>query len=72
MGISAALDGLGVVLEYTLLAERELIAGKFVAPLKGVSESVRYVGHHVVLPRRKRQQAAVEQFKAWLFKDLQS
>lgn len=53
-------------------AGQELIAGKFFAPLKGGSESVRYVGHHVVLPRRQRRQAAVEQFKAWLFKDLQS
>ncbi|WP_329956617.1 LysR substrate-binding domain-containing protein [Pseudomonas putida] len=72
MGISAAVDGLGVVLESTLLAERELAAGKLVAPLRGVSESVRYVGHHLVHPRRQRQQASVEQFKAWLFEELQS
>ena len=72
MGISAAVDGLGVVLESTLLAERELAAGKLVAPLREVSNSVHYVGHYLVYPRRQRQQDAVGQFKAWLFKELQS
>ncbi len=70
MGISAAVDGLGVVLESTLLAEREMATGKLVAPLKGISQSVRYVAHHLVHPRRLRQQEAVAQFKMWLFKEL--
>jgi len=70
MGISAAVDGLGVVLESTLLAEREMATGKLVAPLKGLSQSVRYVAHHLVHPRRPRQQEAVAQFKMWLFKEL--
>ncbi|MCI1035887.1 LysR substrate-binding domain-containing protein [Pseudomonas putida] len=71
MGISAAVDGLGVVLESTLLAERELATGKLVAPLQGASTSVRYVAHHLIHPRRQRQQDGVNQFKTWLFKELQ-
>lgn len=41
MGISAAVDGLGVLLEYTLFLERELATGKLVCPLRGVSNSAR-------------------------------
>ncbi|MGJ7546945.1 LysR substrate-binding domain-containing protein [Pseudomonas alloputida] len=70
MGISAAVDGLGVVLESTLLAERELATGKLVAPLREVSQSVRYVAHRLVHPRRPRQQDAVAQFKNWIFNEL--
>lgn len=72
MGISAAVDRLGVVLESTLLAEREISVGKLVAPLQGTSRSVRYVGHHLVHPRRPRQQDAVNQFKTWLFVELEN
>lgn len=70
MGISAAVDGLGVVLESTMLADRELRSGKLVCPLRDVSNSVRYVGHYLVHPRRHRQHDAFAQFKAWLFDEL--
>lgn len=70
MAISAAVGGLGVVLESTLLAEAELSAGKLVAPLRGITNSVRYVGHHLVHPRRHRQHDAAMRFKAWLMEEL--
>lgn len=70
MCIAAAVDGLGVVLESTLLAERELASGKLVAPLRGQSTSVRYVGHYLVYPKRQQQHAALRQFKDWLLAEL--
>lgn len=70
MAIAAAVDGLGVILESTLLAERELAAGKLVAPLRAQTASVRYVGHYLVHPRRHRQHTAFTQFKTWLLAEL--
>lgn len=59
-----------MVLESTLLAERELASGKLVAPLRGQSTSVRYVGHYLVYPKRQQQHAALRQFKDWLLAEL--
>ena len=70
MAISAAVGGLGVALESTLLAERELAAGQLVMPLRHRSQSVRYVGHHLVHPRRHRPHPAFEQFKGWLLSEV--
>ncbi|MGK0148416.1 LysR substrate-binding domain-containing protein [Pseudomonas putida] len=70
MGIAAAAGGLGVVLESDLVAEQELASGRLVSPLRHVSNSVRYVGHYLVHPRRPRQPHAVSQFKQWMFKAL--
>lgn len=70
MAISAAVDGLGVVLESTLLAERELKFGALVCPLRAASNPVRYVGHYLVHPRRHRQHDTFSQFKAWLMQEL--
>ena len=50
--LSAAADGLGVALESTLLAERELLSGRLVRPLLGRCQDVTYIGHHLVFPRR--------------------
>jgi LysR family glycine cleavage system transcriptional activator len=72
MGISAAVDGLGVVLESTLLAERELAAGALVCPLIDKSSSVRYVGHYLVHPRTHRKEDAFARFKRWLLSELNS
>src|SRR5438874_584145 len=46
LAIAVAADGLGVALESTLLAEREMASGRLVAPLARRSESIRYIGHH--------------------------
>ena len=70
MCIAAAVDGLGVVLESTLLAERELASGKLVAPLRDSTTSVRYVGHYLVHPRSHHQHAALTRFKSWLLGEL--
>lgn len=70
MGISAAVDGLGVVLESMLLAERELASGALVCPLIGKSNSVRYVGHYLVHPRTHRKEDAFVRFKRWLLSEL--
>ena len=50
LAIAAAADGLGVALESTLLAEREILRGRLVAPLAGRSQDIRSVGHHLVYP----------------------
>jgi DNA-binding transcriptional LysR family regulator len=66
LAIAAAADGLGVTLESTRLAERELASGRLVQPLAGVAEDVRYVGHHLVFPRSARQRHGLRLFTRWL------
>ena len=70
MGIAAAADGLGVVLESDLLTARELASGRLVRPLLEMTQAVRYVGHYLVHPRSHRQPHTVMQFKHWLFREL--
>lgn len=72
MSIAAAVDGLGVIMESTLLTERELASGKLVAPLRGQSTAVRYVGHYLVYPKRQHQHPAFNEFKNWLLAELHS
>lgn len=66
LAIAAACDGLGVALESTLLAEREIAAGRLVAPLAGRAVDIGYVGHHLVFPSVNRQRRIVRLFIAWL------
>jgi hypothetical protein len=40
-----------VALESTRLAESVLASGRLVRPLAGRGEDVRYVAHHLVIPR---------------------
>lgn len=70
MAIAAAIDGLGVAMESTFLTQRERADGRLVAPLLGKSNSVRYVGHHLVHPHRKLQHTASQQFRQWLMHEL--
>lgn len=70
MAIAAAVDGLGVVLESTLLSERELQRGQLVRPLAGTTREVEYVGHYLVHPRSQHRHEAFETFKAWLMSEL--
>lgn len=70
LAIAAAVDGLGVALESTRLAERELRRGTLVAPLAGLAEDVRYVGHFLVFPRTARQRRTVRLFGSWLLGEL--
>jgi len=72
MAIAAAVDGLGVVLESTLLSERELQRGELVRPLAGSTRDMEYVGHYLVHPRRQDRHEAFETFKAWLMTELRT
>jgi DNA-binding transcriptional LysR family regulator len=70
LAIAMAASGLGVTLESTLLAEREIEAGRLVAPLAGRSSDIRYVGHNLVFPRASRQRHAVRAFANWIAAEL--
>jgi LysR family glycine cleavage system transcriptional activator len=68
--LSAAADGLGVALESTLLAERELLSGRLVRPLLGRCQDVTYIGHHLVFPRGLSQSRGLRLFLDWLLAEL--
>ena len=70
LSISAAADGLGVALESTLLAERELASGRLVRPLEGACRDVVYTGHWLVFPRARRYSRPIVLFAGWLGKEL--
>ncbi|MFC3125439.1 LysR substrate-binding domain-containing protein [Pseudoroseomonas globiformis] len=70
ISISAAADGLGVALESTMLAERELAAGRLVRPLQGICEDVVYTGHWLVFPSSRRYARSMVLFLDWLGKEL--
>ncbi|MDE1182673.1 LysR substrate-binding domain-containing protein [Paraburkholderia sp.] len=70
MAIAAAVDGLGVVLESTLLAERELNKGTLMCPLIGSTREVPYIGHYLVYPKRLHHHQAFDTFKTWLLNEL--
>jgi LysR family transcriptional regulator, glycine cleavage system transcriptional activator len=70
LALAAAADGLGVALESTLLAEREMLRGRLVAPLAGRAEDIRYVGHHLVYPRPCEQRTPLRLFAQWLAREL--
>lgn len=66
LAIAAAADGLGIALESTLLAERELASGRLVMPLAGRAEDVTYVGHSLVFPKLAKPNKQVSVFAEWL------
>lgn len=70
LAIAAAAEGLGIALESTLLAEREIARGRLVAPLSGRSQDIRYVGHHLVYPRPVERKNALRSFSQWLAREL--
>lgn len=70
LAIAAAAQGLGVALESTRLAERELASGRLVMPLEQKSTPVRYVGHNLVFPRYVRQRHPLKTFSEWLLTEL--
>jgi LysR family glycine cleavage system transcriptional activator len=70
LAIAAAVDGLGVALESTRLAERELASGRLVRPLAGRAEDVRYVAHHLVFPRTAGRRHTLRLFAKWLSTEL--
>jgi DNA-binding transcriptional LysR family regulator len=70
MAIAAAVDGLGVTLESTRLAERELSSGKLVAPLAGRASDPSYVGHYLVCPPQAKHRRSVRTFTRWITKEM--
>lgn len=70
MAIAAAADGLGVTLESTRLAEREIARGQLVTPLKGIARDVSYVAHYLVFPPKAKPRRAVRMFATWLAREL--
>ena len=70
LAIAAAADGLGVALESTRLAERELKSGRLVAPLAGRANDVRYVGHRLVYPKAFHHRRTLRLFSQWLLTEL--
>jgi LysR family glycine cleavage system transcriptional activator len=71
LAIAAAADGLGIALESTLLAEREIARGRLVAPLAGRAQDIRYVGHHLVYPPPAERRAPLRYFALWLARELE-
>jgi LysR family transcriptional regulator, glycine cleavage system transcriptional activator len=71
LAIASAADGLGVALESTLLAERDLKAGRLVMPLTGKSKDITYTGHHFVFPNQTRPNKLVAMFADWLKVEIQ-
>ncbi len=70
MAIAAAVDKMGVALESTRLAERELARGDLVAPLAGRFRDITYVGHSLVFPPAAKPRRAVRMFAAWIATEL--
>lgn len=70
LAIAMASSGLGVTLESTRLAEREIATKRLVAPLTGRSVDIHYVGHHLVFPRASRQRRPIRVFADWITREL--
>lgn len=70
MAISAASDGIGVVLESKLLAEKEIASGRLVAPLVDRTEEIHYIGHNLVYSAEKEHNIALTTFINWLLEQL--
>ncbi len=70
LAISAAVNGLGIALESTRLAEREIADGRLIPILKGASKDVRYVGHYLVFPQLSLRRHTLQVFARWLLGEL--
>ena len=69
MAISAAVDGLGVCLESVMLAQRELDAGKLVAPFGSAGPQVQ--GYTFNLLKSRADLPKIRSFQQWLFRELE-
>jgi LysR family transcriptional regulator, glycine cleavage system transcriptional activator len=63
LAIAAAVDGLGICLESTHMAERELASGRLVMPFGPLA--IRAIGHRIVW-RAGAQPARVRAFLRWI------
>ncbi len=65
MAIDAAVDGIGIALESTLMTERETACGTLVHPVRD-SPEIRLVTQWIVCPRNHLRQRKVRLFLDWL------
>jgi LysR family transcriptional regulator, glycine cleavage system transcriptional activator len=70
LAISAAVNGLGIALESTRLAEREIADGRLVPILSGASKDVRYIGHYLVFPELALRRRTLQVFVQWMLSEL--
>jgi DNA-binding transcriptional LysR family regulator len=70
LAVAMAVDGQGVALESTRLAEREIADGRLVAPLAGVAEDCRYVGHRLVCLPSAARHGVVRLLLEWIRDEL--
>lgn len=70
LAISAAVNGLGVALESTRLAEKEIAQGTLVPILADRANDVRYIGHFLVFPLLALRRQPLQMFKDWISKEL--
>lgn len=68
MVIATAANGLGVALESTRLAQREIAEGKLVAPLPGLG--IRETLHSLVYPLIHADRSIIRAFEVWLLDEL--
>lgn len=70
LAISAAVNGLGIALESTRLAEKEISDGSLIPILSGHSNDVRYIGHFMVLPMLALRRLPLQLFRDWITREL--
>ena len=70
LSISAAANGLGITLESTLLAEREINSGILVPALGSKAVDIRYVGHYLVFTRLGLRRQPLQIFLRWMAREL--
>lgn len=68
LAIAAAVDGVGVALDSTRFAERELADGRLVHPFRWRTDDPRIVNHALVF--RPNPDEPVRRFRAWLQREL--
>jgi DNA-binding transcriptional LysR family regulator len=71
LAVAMAVDGQGVALESTRLAEREIADGRLVAPLAGRAQDCRYVGHRIVCLPAAARHGVVRLLLDWITEELE-
>jgi DNA-binding transcriptional LysR family regulator len=70
LAISTAVNGLGIALESTRLAESEIADGRLIPILKGMAVDVHYTGHYLVFPRLALRRQTLQIFTSWITAEL--
>lgn len=70
MVIACAASGLGIALESTRLAERELADGRLVAPFADERAHVRETLHSLVYPTIHAERPIIKAFRAWITREI--